>query len=139
MFSGVQSLRAGRSTFIRKNDPSKVIRRVGNPELDISDQSASTPGMVRILCPNRGARADGRREITARSCPEVRTVKGVEPSGVSRSSLGSRAAWCAGIGGALTPVSQDSAQGQINVGRVWTRLRQPHRKGCVCDGRIARN
>ena len=46
VFPGVQSLCASLSDLIGKNDPAKVVRRIGNPELEVSDQSASVPGMV---------------------------------------------------------------------------------------------
>jgi len=122
VFPGVQSLCACLSDFIGKNDPAKVVRRVGDPELEISDQSASVPSMVCILCPNRSTRADRRREITANRSPSARAVEGMNPSGVSRSRLSSRAAWCAGIRGAFTPITQHPVQGKINVCGVRTGL-----------------
>jgi hypothetical protein len=98
VFPTVKPLRFAATGFVAANDPAKIVRRIGNPALDVGNKSAPAPGVSRVDRVDCRARAGSSGKIAALIDPKAGVVKSVKPGGVVWLGVSALSAWFASIG-----------------------------------------
>lgn len=138
MFAGPEFRSASRVNLVANDEPSEVVRWIGNPCLDVRDQSGSAPDVISAFLFDEGGRTRRREEITAWRGPKAGVEEVVKPGGIVCLGWGPMTFHAAGIGIAFAPIAQHLIDRDVTR-RHRSHLDHKQAKADCCDRGIGRD